>query len=181
MANKAILSTWIEQAPASGSPAVTNDALHLAVRPEVAYLDNEARTFSLERPPLRPRLLVLNIRQDMGIGLESTAQRANMTDTVPHVVYADDINKMAVCLGQDANSTQAYLAFSSESAHNRFYLNKNWILERHIALDTSPVSHLFLREDALGVTNVDFNILGTVLVWVHRQGAAPVQVRASVF
>ena len=105
MANKAILSTWIEQAPASGTPDVTNDALHLAVHPEGAYLDNDERTFSLERPPLRPRLVVLAVRRDIGISLESTAQRANMTATVPHVVYADDINKMAVCLGQDATST----------------------------------------------------------------------------
>ena len=56
MASKAILSTWIEQPPASGNPEVTNDALHLAVRPEGAYFDNEERTFSLKRPHLRPRL-----------------------------------------------------------------------------------------------------------------------------
>jgi len=107
IANKAILSTWIEQPPASGSRDVTNDTLHLAVRPEPPYLDDEDRTFSLERPPLRPRLNVLNLRKEMRIGPESTAQRANMTDTVPHIVYAEDISKIAVRLGQDAASTEA--------------------------------------------------------------------------
>jgi hypothetical protein len=104
-----------------------------------------------------------------------------MTDTVPHIVYADDISKIAVCLGQDATSTQACLAFSSESAHNRFYLNESWVLERHLALDPAPVPHLFLREDAIGATTGDFNILGTIWIRVHRQGAAPARVRASVF
>ena len=179
--NKAILSTWMEQPPESGSPEVTNDALQLAVRPEGPYQDNEERLFSFDRLPLRPRLQVLILRRDIGIGPESLAQRKNMTDEVPHIVYATDIDQVAVLLGDTAATTQPCTAFSSESAHRRFYLNESWTLARHIELDEYPVPHLFLRENALGLEGTDFSIVGTTLIWIHRVGAAPVQVRTSVF
>ena len=96
----------------------------MAVRPEGAYNDDESRTFALERPPLRPRQQILTIRHEIGIGRESVVQRAIMTDTVPHVVDADDIDKLAVNLGTTATATRPCIAVTSENPHSQFYLNE---------------------------------------------------------